>query len=184
MTKKHFSEADLLETYYMQPGESMPVMMHLASCTDCAARYERLERKLREAASCAPEKHETFWLRQRISIMRKIDAQKKAPVGIRFARAAAAAALAFLLGGMAVYNSLETPDPAAPPTIAKKATPPATTATQATQTTTDVLLSDDPWQSEELKDLQKVVEWESWENEKQPPQPAPKAKPQPKAPAK
>ena len=44
---KHFSEAELLETYYTQPGESMPVMMHLASCSDCAARYERLERKLR-----------------------------------------------------------------------------------------------------------------------------------------
>lgn len=165
MTKKHFSEADLLETYYMQPGQSMPVMMHLASCPDCAARYERLERKLREAATCAPEKHDTFWLRQRISIMRKIDARKQAPVGIRFARAAAAAALAFLLGGMVVYNTVDT-EPAAPPPIARKAAPPATTATHATQTTTDVLLSNDPWQSEELKDFQEVVQWESWVNEK------------------
>ena len=49
---KHYSEADLLETYYMQPGQSLPVMMHLAECNDCAARYERLEHKLREAASC------------------------------------------------------------------------------------------------------------------------------------
>src|SRR6266487_4432284 len=50
--KTHFSEADLLETYYLQPGESMPVMMHLAVCDECAAKYERLERKLREAAAC------------------------------------------------------------------------------------------------------------------------------------
>ena len=44
---KHYSEADLLETYYTQPGESMPVMMHLAGCHDCAARYQRLAQKLR-----------------------------------------------------------------------------------------------------------------------------------------
>ena len=68
---RHYSEADLLETYYTQPGESMPVMMHLASCRDCSARYERLERKLREAAVCHPEsKPETFWTWQRMSIWR------------------------------------------------------------------------------------------------------------------
>ena len=48
---KHFSEADLLETYYTEPGQSMPVMMHLAECKECAARYARLDRKLREAGS-------------------------------------------------------------------------------------------------------------------------------------
>ena len=53
--KDHFTEADLLETYYMEPGASMPIMMHLAKCTDCAARYERLDRKLREAAVCHTE---------------------------------------------------------------------------------------------------------------------------------
>ena len=26
---KHYSEADLLETYYTQPGQSMPVMMRI-----------------------------------------------------------------------------------------------------------------------------------------------------------
>ena len=50
---EHYSEADLLETYYMQPGASMPVMMHLAGCADCAARYERLEKKVRGLAACA-----------------------------------------------------------------------------------------------------------------------------------
>ena len=64
---EHYSEADLLETYYMQPGASMPVMMHLADCADCAARYERLEQKVRGLAACAhDEKPDTFWARQRI----------------------------------------------------------------------------------------------------------------------
>ena len=72
MMKTHYSEADLLETHYMQPGESMPVMMHLASCELCAARYNALERKLRASASCGTEKHETFWTRQRMLIQRRI----------------------------------------------------------------------------------------------------------------
>src|SRR6185295_4942814 len=67
--KTHYTEADLLETYYTQPGESMPVMMHLAQCSECAARYERLERKLRDAASCDVERPDTFWSRQRHLIM-------------------------------------------------------------------------------------------------------------------
>ena len=50
--KDHFTEADLLETYYMEPGASMPIMMHLANCAECAARYERLDRKMREAGAC------------------------------------------------------------------------------------------------------------------------------------
>src|SRR5258708_13038095 len=74
---KHYSEADLLETYYMQPGQSMPVMMHLAECSDCAARYERLEHKLREAASCHTDRPETFWSRQRRTIMRSIGVRRE-----------------------------------------------------------------------------------------------------------
>jgi hypothetical protein len=94
---QHFSEADLLETYYTQPGESLPVMMHLADCSDCAARYERLERKLRSLSSCEHDKPETFWARQRIAVMRKIDARRdRSSFGARFA---AAAALVLVLGG-------------------------------------------------------------------------------------
>src|SRR5438309_11441989 len=76
--KTHYTEADLLETYYLQPGESMPVMMHLAQCSECSARYEKLERKLREVASCDVERPETFWSRQRHLIMRGIDARQYA----------------------------------------------------------------------------------------------------------
>ena len=100
MTTKHYSEADLLETYYTQPGDSMPVMMHLAECEECAARYERLERKVRGLGACEHDKPETFWARQRISIMKKIESQQQPSLFARSARYAAAAALILILGGV------------------------------------------------------------------------------------
>ncbi|HXH91349.1 MAG TPA: hypothetical protein VNN25_07190, partial [Thermoanaerobaculia bacterium] len=104
---KHFSEAELLETYYTQPGESMPVMMHLSNCHECAARYERLEQKLRQAASCNTEKPATFWTRQRLQIMRRVNAQQvNAATAARTLRVAAAAILAFFLGGALVYETV------------------------------------------------------------------------------
>jgi hypothetical protein len=154
---KHYSEAELLETYYMQPGESMPVMLHLASCADCAARYERLERKLREAASCETTKHDTFWTRQRMSVQRRIaERQSRFASAGRITRVAAAAAFAFALGGAVMYKAvspaLEAPivQPHAP--IAVAAAPPAT----------DTALDHDAWQSDELKEFHSVVQWESW----------------------
>lgn len=153
--KTHFSEADLLETYYMQPGESMPVMMHLAACTDCSARYERLERKLREAAVCPAEKPETFWSRQRLSIMRTIAAQPARLDRIAaFGRIAAAAALAFVLGGAVVYREVTRPQAVA-------VAPPATIVATA-PTVDDMRAPLDPWQSEELQQFHNLVQWESW----------------------
>lgn len=157
--KPHFSEADLLETYYTQPGESMPVMMHLAKCSECAARYERLDRKMRETASCHMEKPDTFWSRQRISIQRRIAGQgaQKASIA-RTLRIAAALALAFFLGGAVVYKSVE-------PEIH---TPPAPVASYQSPVTShqlkrnDDLLLHDAWQSDELKEFHSVVQWESW----------------------
>ena len=144
--KKHYSEADLLETYYTRPGASMPVMMHLADCAECAARYERLEKKLREAAACDTTKPETFWTRQRISVMRKIEAQRNTgSPWKRTLRMAAAAAFAFVLGGTVVYQSTRTV-----PTVVVTASP------------APAAVNEDPWQSEELKDFHSVVEWESW----------------------
>ena len=152
--KPHYTEADLLETYYTQPGESMPVMMHLASCTDCASRYEKLERKLRDAAACSTEKPDSFWARQRLSVMRKIHMVKRPQARNHGpARIAAAAVLAFLLGGAFVYevNRRERlPE-----------LPPAQT-TSAAKSVDDLQLPRDPWQSEELQDFQPIVEWESW----------------------
>lgn len=153
---RHYSEADLLETYYTQPGESMPVMLHLASCNDCAARYERLERKLREAAVCSTEKPATFWQRQRLQIMRRVDAQQTQTASTaRTLRVAAAATLAFFLGGAVVYETVQPARQAAP--IVKKVVAPAAAAPAAASS--DI---HDAWQSDELKDFHNVVEWEAW----------------------
>ena len=145
----HYSEADLLETYYMQPGASMPVMMHLADCSDCASRYERLEKKVRGLSSCAhDEKPETFWARQRISVMRKLGARPS--TFARVTRVAAAAVLVAALGGW--FSSRQvTPPPAAIVTPA------------APEITVQVTTPADPWDSEELDEFHSIVAWESWD---------------------
>jgi anti-sigma factor RsiW len=159
MTTKHFSEAELLETYYMQPGESMPVMMHLAACSECAERYKRLERKLREAAAC-PTKPVTFWAFQRGSIMRRVEAKRRETAqSPRTWRVAAAAMLAFFLGGAIVYETVR-PGVRPATAVVETAALTAPTATAAPE------LVADPWQSEELQDFHAVVQWESWVNEK------------------
>jgi hypothetical protein len=152
--KTHFSEAELLETYYLQPGESMPVMMHLAVCDECGAKYERLERKLREAAAC-PTKPETFWSRQRLSIMRRIAARpaKVARIGAA-ARIAAAATLAFVLGGAVVYHQTKP--------ITATAQPVQATAASKAPNVDDMHAPINPWESDELKEFHGVVQWESW----------------------
>jgi hypothetical protein len=156
---KHYSEADLLETYYMQPGQSMPVMMHLADCAECRAKYERLERKLREAAACNVERPATFWARQRLSIMRRIDSQgAQGEVVTRTLRVAAAALLAFFLGGAVVYKAVEPALKRQPVVISNHASP-------APSTPDELQVPRDPWQSDELQDFHGVVEWESWVSE-------------------
>jgi hypothetical protein len=153
---KHFSEAELLETYYTQPGESMPVMMHLADCSECAARYQRLERKLREAAACHTEKPATFWTRQRLQIMRRVDAQNAHAISARRTlRVAAAAILSFFLGGAVVYETVKPVHQ--PPRIVNVA--PAIAQPAPALSAADI---HDAWQSEELQDFHNVVEWESW----------------------
>ena len=160
--KPHFSEADLLETYYTQPGESMPVMMHLAKCSECAARYERLDKKMRETASCHIEKPDSFWSRQRMSIQRRIAGERAQKMSVaRTLRIAAALALAFFLGGAVVYKSVE-PEiqskPAAP--VAGSRMP---VAGNHELKRNDDLLLHDAWQSDELKDFHSIVQWESWD---------------------
>ncbi|MGZ7081050.1 MAG: anti-sigma factor family protein [Thermoanaerobaculia bacterium] len=158
--KPHFSEADLLETYYTKPGESMPVMMHLASCDECAARYERLERKLRDAAACPTEPPDGFWSRQRASIMGKVQATHPTRgYAIAPARVAAAALLAFVLGGTTVYEFTKSKQPPPPIVVTQ------TVAQPAVKSGDELQLAHDPWQSEELKDFEPIVQWESWMNE-------------------
>ncbi len=159
--KQHYSEADLLETYYTQPGQSMPVMMHLADCPECAARYQRLDRKLRSTADCGSEKHDTFWTRQRISIMRRVATRAERTVSFaRIARVAAAAMLLLVIGGVITWNveRLRVSPAAAVATASSTLT--ATVASAAE--TSESAASTDPWQSDELKDYQSIVAWESW----------------------
>ncbi len=150
MMKTHFSEADLLDTYYMQPGESASVMLHLAGCTDCMNRYARLERKLREAAACPSQKPDTFWSRQRLSIIRRIAARPRALRVGSAARVAAAALLAFVMGGAVVYHEVK-PAPATAPAVVAKA-----------PTVDEMHGPINPWESDELKQYHDVVQWESW----------------------
>lgn len=161
MNKTHYTEADLLETYYMQPGASMPVMMHLADCRECAARYDRLERKLRQAASCDHDKPETFWARQRLLIVRRIEERKaRYASAMRTTRVAAAAAFALFLGGAIVYKTVE---PALKPEVIVVATAATQTPPPAPpQTAIELTGAHDAWQSDELQEFHSVVEWESW----------------------
>ena len=146
---QHYSEADLLETYYTQPGQSMPVMMHLADCADCATRYERLERKVRALAACHDEKPDTFWTRQRMLITRRI-ASRPSHVA-RVTRIAAAAALVMALGGVATWKQLDPPAPAPVAEVAAAA---------------ELTVPADPWESEQLDEYQSLVAWESWDESK------------------
>jgi hypothetical protein len=146
---RHYTEADLLETYYTEPGASMPVMMHLARCSDCAARYERLSRKLRGLSACETDKPESFWSRQRASIVDKATARRS---GSPAARLAAAAVFVLTAGGIATWREVTPP----------RAKPPATAAVQNEISVDDAQLAADPWQSEQLRDFHEVVEWESW----------------------
>ncbi len=150
---RHYSEADLLETYYTQPGQSMPVMMHLAECEECAARYERLESKLRALGSCETAKPDSFWAGQRASILKKVESRRGVP---RVARIAAAAVIVLLAGGVStLWRGL----PRQQEPIAVVATV-ATSSPATAEAVTNVAA--DPWQSDELKDYQSMVAWESW----------------------
>lgn len=155
MLPKHFSEADLLETYYTQPGESMPVMMHLADCEECASRYERLERKIRGTRACHAEQVETFWTRQRLSIMRRVERKKRQFWTMsQTLRVAAVAVFAFVLGGVATYRTIE---PAATGTVTQTASIGETPRISA-----DTSIPSDPWESDELDEFHSMVDWETW----------------------
>lgn len=158
---QHYSEADLLETYYAQPGTSMPVMMHLADCTECAARYERLEKKVRALSSCEHDKPETFWARQRISVMRKIDSRRDRGSSLaRLTRVAAAIVFAVTLGVLVTWRVVQPAESSNSPvaeTQTAQVTPSPLLDDAATRS-----LDDSPWQSEELSDFQSMVAWESW----------------------
>ena len=153
--KSHFTEADLLDTYYMKPGESMPVMMHLARCEECAARYDRLDRKIREAAACHVDKPESFWAHQRDAIMESL---ARRPRKSALVSAAAAAVLVTFIAGATVLFKEQPPAPKPQP-VAVHAQAPVAVAV-------NVPISSDPWDSEPLQEFASVVDWENWETPK------------------
>jgi len=157
---KHYSEAELLETYYLQPCLTTPVMAHLSACTDCTARYERLERKLRSLTACdVDEKPQTFWTRQRMLIMRGIDASKeRTQRASRSYRVAAAAVLAFFLGGVVVFKTVE-------PEL-KKAPAPVVVEVHSPKAPAEDTVAHDAWQSDELREFHGMVQWETWDDAK------------------
>lgn len=160
MNKPHFSEADLLETYYLKPCMNTDVLAHLDRCSECADRYARLEEMLRSAATeRAVDKPETFWPRQKLSIIRRAEQRKAHGLSAaRTLRIAAAAVLAFFLGGVVVYEAVE-PGLKAP--VEKHSSTSAPTA-ESKAKTDDLQTLRDPWQSDELNDFHNVVKWESW----------------------
>lgn len=157
---RHYTEADLLETYYMQPDEASEIIAHVNSCGECQERYRRLAQKLRETATCATDKPATFWTRQRMIIMRGIEnARRQSDASSRTGRVAAAAMLAFVLGGAVVYKSVSHQKPPVV-VVAQQQT------ASAPQADDDFDVPRDPWQSDELKDFGGVVQWESWVSDK------------------
>jgi hypothetical protein len=86
-------------------------------------------------------------------IMRAVDnARAQSQRNMRTARVAAAAFLAFVLGGAVVYKSVEP----------QLKTQPAIVAPAPVASTDDLKVPADPWQSDELKDFGSVVQWETW----------------------
>ena len=151
---KHYTEADLLETYYMQPGEASDIIAHVNECSECQDRYRRLAQKLRDVAACPSDKPATFWTRQRMIITRAVEnARGESHTAARTGRIAAAAMLAFLLGGAVAYKTIQ------PKSEVVVVTPPTVTSPVASD---DLQVPHDPWQSDELKDFGTVVQWESW----------------------
>lgn len=157
--KTHYSEADLLEMHYLKPCMNTAMLAHVEACGECTAKLQRLEQKLRSVACETPDKPETYWARQRLSVVRRVgDHRSRMRSVARMLRIAAAAVLAFFLGGVVVYRVVE-PGLEAP--IEKHATT-ATIAASTTPAGDDPQLLRDPWQSDELNDFHSVVKWESW----------------------
>jgi predicted anti-sigma-YlaC factor YlaD len=152
---RHYSEADLLETYYMQPDEASGIIAHVNDCNECQDRYRKLAQKLRDVAACPTEKPSTFWTRQRLMIMRAVDnARTRSNRATRTSRIAAAALLSFLLGGAVVYKTIPHQQKQQPVVVV------AQQPSEADDVNLDV--PRDPWQSDELKDFGALTAWEQW----------------------
>lgn len=162
---KHYTEADLLELHYVPSEETQEAQNHLRDCGECGNKFERLGQKLRSAAMSAcpvlESKPESFWTRQRISILRRTQTSPQRQVGVLFrARTAVAAMIVFSVLSFAIYRIT----PGSPPAVATGIQPDSSTLSQpvAAAVLESVETSDDPWSSRELVAFKDVVEWEAW----------------------
>lgn len=171
---KHYSEVDLLEVHYLPAAELVPVHKHLSSCPECMSRYDTLQKKLRASigASCGriEQKPQTFWDRQRFSIMRKIQEQPRqisrpsrsyAWVGIA-AALIIVVALALILGQ---DPSAGMRGSAAPEVATVESQEPLPEIDAAADVFQELRAVNDPWSSDELSGFRGAVEWETWTTE-------------------
>ena len=161
---EHYTEVDLLETYYADAESAGIVGLHVSGCERCTMTLARLRIKMMTpaAAACsAGSKPGPFWERQRSSIMNRIGSGSRRTIQLhRFSRIAAAAAISFLLGGVVVY---ETALPSAPARTLSQPVPAAVAPGVSDDRPIDDLAAvPDPWQSDELSDFHNVVSWQSW----------------------
>jgi hypothetical protein len=162
----HLSDEELIEFHYFGEGEAEG---HLRTCPGCNGRYESLRRRLTAAAAeemaGATDRPDTFWARQRFSVMRRIAAgAPETSLPARTQRWAVAAAAMVLVSSFLLYRSsassvLPTVAPVA--TVAAAPTP-RTAENPAGEVFQEIRALNDPWESDELKPFRGAVEWESW----------------------
>lgn len=163
---KHYGYDELLAHAYL-PEENAELELHIASCERCEERFRALRAELARHAQGAAqmEKHETFWKRQELGVMRAIDRRQRRIPGIG-AQLAAAAVVVFVVGAFWIGRGSVTN---APSTITGTAPIVATASPIAVQDNglASTQLTTDPWQSEQLEDFQSVVDWETWDDDDQ-----------------
>lgn len=153
---RHLDDAALLEAYYLDDSIG-DAAEHLSTCAECRGRLDVVVALVREE-SPADERPESFWQRQRLSIARRIaQEQSRRPSYRRAGNVAAAAVLAFVLGGLLLFRNASDDAPKHHPV-----TQSVTVSAATEQQNLEVTVPKDPWESDELKSFGSVVEWESW----------------------
>jgi anti-sigma factor RsiW len=160
---EHYATGELLAHAYLPEDET--VSRHLDACEECRSRFASVRAELdrHSAEAFGPEKSETFWKRQELGVMRAIDKGSSLSGGVS-ARIAAAAAILFVVTAFLIgRGSVGTVNPTSTVVTATVASTAAisTTASQDSGLTSSQITTD-PWQSEQLQDLQTVVDWETW----------------------
>ena len=161
---RHLDDAALLEAWYLDDANS-DAAVHLSTCPRCQSHMADVVAVVREERGEDGERPESFWQRQRIAITRRVAAEEQPrPAYRRAVNVAAAAILAFVLGGLVMFRNA-TPDEPKPAPVTQSVT---ASAAATEQQALDLEVPRDPWESDELKSFGNVVEWESWVEKKAP----------------